>query len=60
MIYHRHHIDDLTFVEMETFRRIPEVLIAGLVGSMPYAQGHYPFETEVVEQGFPQTLSPRV
>ncbi len=53
---HRHHIDDLTFVENgKTFRRIPEVFDCWFEsGSMPYAQGHYPFENQkLFEQGFP-------
>ncbi len=43
---HRHHIDDLIFVEKgKTFRRIPEVFDCWFEsGSMPYAQNHFPFE----------------
>ncbi|MFI5334750.1 MAG: isoleucine--tRNA ligase, partial [Chlamydiales bacterium] len=53
---HRHHIDQLTFVENgKIFRRIPEVFDCWFEsGSMPYAQNHYPFENEkFFAEGFP-------
>jgi isoleucyl-tRNA synthetase len=52
---HRHHIDELTFVkDRQTFRRIPEVFDCWFEsGSMPYAQGHYPFENK---QGFEESF----
>jgi len=45
---HRHFIDQLTFEENgKTFKRIPEVFDCWFdAGSMPYAQNHYPFESE--------------
>jgi isoleucyl-tRNA synthetase len=43
---HRHHIDQLTFVENgKVFKRIPEVFDCWFEsGSMPYAEHHFPFE----------------
>lgn len=45
---HRHHIDDLTFtLKGKEYRRISEVFDCWFEsGSMPYAQNHYPFETQ--------------
>ncbi|MEN9654886.1 MAG: Isoleucine--tRNA ligase [Chlamydiota bacterium] len=53
---HRHHIDQLTFVQGgKTYRRISEVFDCWFEsGSMPYAEQHYPFSgKEVFQQGFP-------
>ncbi|MBX7067393.1 MAG: isoleucine--tRNA ligase [Parachlamydiales bacterium] len=53
---HRHNIDHLTFVkDGQKFERIPEVFDCWFEsGSMPYAQGHYPFENrELFEKTFP-------
>lgn len=53
---HRHHIDDLTFVkDGQVFKRVSEVFDCWFEsGSMPYAQGHYPFENkEMFEKTFP-------
>jgi isoleucyl-tRNA synthetase len=53
---HRHHVDDMTFVKNgKTYRRIPEVFDCWFEsGSMPYAQGHYPFENnEQTLKAFP-------
>ena len=55
---HREYVDDLTFSlegEPGVYRRIEEVLDCWFEsGSMPYAQLHYPFETEAVfDKGFP-------
>ncbi len=45
---HRHYIDSLKFVrDGQTFERIPEVFDCWFEsGSMPYAENHYPFETQ--------------
>lgn len=45
---HRHHIDELTFIENgQEFKRIPEVFDCWFEsGSMPYAQNHFPFENK--------------
>ncbi|MDH3306139.1 MAG: isoleucine--tRNA ligase [Acidimicrobiia bacterium] len=55
---HKHFVDPVTFscAECEgTMRRVPEVLDCWFEsGSMPYAQGHYPFENQAAfEAGFP-------
>ncbi|MFA6915057.1 MAG: isoleucine--tRNA ligase [Parachlamydiales bacterium] len=53
---HRHFIDDLTIQkDGKTYRRIPEVFDCWFEsGSMPYGQGHYPFENkESFDQNFP-------
>lgn len=45
---HRHHIDQLSFVENgKTYTRVPEVFDCWFEsGSMPYAQNHFPFESK--------------
>jgi isoleucyl-tRNA synthetase len=55
---HREHVDSLTFElpgEAGTYRRVEEVLDCWFEsGSMPYAQLHYPFESQdMFKAGFP-------
>ena len=53
---HRHRIDTLTFKEKgKLYTRIPEIFDCWFEsGSMPYAQSHYPFESEEeTMKGFP-------
>lgn len=53
---HKHILDEITFEkDGKTYRRTPEVLDCWFEsGSMPYAQGHYPFEgRETFEENFP-------
>jgi len=53
---HRHYIDNLDIQRNgKIFKRIPDVFDCWFEsGSMPYAQGHYPFEnSETFENSFP-------
>ncbi len=53
---HKHKIDHITFEkDGKTYKRIPEVFDCWFeAGSMPYAQGHYPFENkEKFKKNFP-------
>lgn len=53
---HRHHIDELVIrKEGQVYRRVSEVFDCWFEsGSMPYAQGHYPFKgKEAFEKNFP-------
>lgn len=53
---HKHVVDELTFTHNgKLFTRIPEVLDCWFEsGSMPYAQGHYPFQNQQdFGKGFP-------
>ena len=45
---HRHHIDQLTFVDGgKTYKRVKEVFDCWFEsGSMPYAQNHFPFDNK--------------